>query len=226
MQKEKDNGDLLEIPHDSQIEKACISKNGDYRFINRDGAEIRGRFPENYFNYIDVYNSGVPVSADGKLLLLLNWEKGLFAFNSADGSEAWRFKKTKFKRVIPYPEYVLVLRQYCGIYQLDLSSGKELQFLSGPSAHNFWKLNSTEILVDSLKGRLCILEADTLQVVESFSSRQFNPTSCLSHVIRDAKLDGEKLIISGFREHPNMRKTEGSLEDFVTVLERRAADKD
>ena len=58
-----------------------------------------------------------------------------------------------------------------------------------------------------------------MQIIREYSKAITNPDKCKSHVIRNAWVDGSKLVIEGFEQYANMDYDNKVKTDFERVID-------
>lgn len=152
-----------------------------------------------------VYNEqfGIPISQDGKLLFVSSWEKGLTAYNTIASEKMWHFRSTRIMDVFSYTDFLVALRYGKALLKIDLTSGALLQELKSGTLEDIHRLDDKYFFADRLRGKYCVMDAMTMEIVKTYSPKVVNPWNCLSHVIRNAFLRDGRLYIEGFEDYPN-----------------------
>ena len=156
-----------------------------------------------------VYNDtlGFPVSEDGTMLFTTSWENGLTAYCIADGSVVWRYKRTRMKDIFTYPSYVIASRYGKSIIKYDLNTGEILAEMNSSTITKAWELPSPYILVEMIRGKLSVVNTETMTVVKAYKENTINPNHCLAQIILGYQLKDNVLSIYGFEEHPHYDHT-------------------
>ena len=157
----------------------------------------------------EVYNRrlGFPVSEDGTMLFTTSWENGLTAYRIADGSIVWRYKRTRMKNIFTYPSYVIASRYGKSIIKYDLNTGEILGEINSGTIEDVWKLTSPYILVEMIRGKLSVVNTETMTVVKVYKQDVINPNHCLAQIILGYQLKDNVLSIYGSEEYPNYDDT-------------------
>lgn len=153
----------------------------------------------------DIYNRlyGIPASKDGALIFKSEWDNGIYAVSTKNGEIIWHFKKKRITRIFVYQTYIVALQQNKAVIKIDVLSGKELAEIKSPSIEDAFQLFEPYVLVDRIKGYLCILDTNSMIVTKRYHKATYNPEACLSVVIKDAYVKDGLVYIEGFEEYPN-----------------------
>lgn len=149
----------------------------------------------------DVYQRqfGIPFSLDGKLMFYYSWEKGVEAISLETGVPIWKLRAKHAGRIAVYDTYIIVIQQEIAVLKVDIATGEILTRI-GCDAERRFDLEGPYQLVDSIRGKLSVLDTRDMTVRKKYSPLRINPNRLPSCVIREAKLEGNVLSISGFEE--------------------------
>ena len=147
----------------------------------------------------DGYNSqfGLPVSPDGKLLFVSSWDTGLHAYDIITGKEIWHFKSTRIKAVYTAETYVVAVRYGNSILKLNIADGSKIGELRSGTIECSFELSFPYVLIDTYRGKLSVIDMNTLTVARQYARTQINPINAISFMIREVSLKRNKLTISG-----------------------------
>jgi WD40 repeat protein len=167
------------------------------------------------------YNSqfGLPVSEDGRLLFVSSWEEGLFTYDIMSGAILWHLKDKKITSIVVYPSYIITQKFGASIIKLDINNGKILGEIKSGTIEMQFPLSGSYILVNSIKGKLSVVDTDKMLVAKNYSTKIVNPLDCLSLLIQDAQIQNEALMISGIEDYPNKRCESSSPKPFVRAID-------
>lgn len=145
------------------------------------------------------YNSqyGIPVSLDGKTLFVSSWETGVHAYNIDTGKEIWHFKSTRIMSVYASEAYVVAVRYGEAVLKLDIADGAKVGELRSGTIEASYELDFLHILVNTYRGKLSVIDMDSLSVVRQYPDSLINPYKAISFMIREVFLDRNKLTIAG-----------------------------
>jgi hypothetical protein len=143
---------------------------------------------------------GIPVSEDGRTLFISNWETGLFAYDIMSGSVVWHLKDCKITSIVVCQTYVVTQKFGTSIIKLDIGSGEILSEIKSGTIETQFFLNGSYILVNSIKGKLVVVDTDKMTVVKKYNPKVVNPSNSLSILIQNAVLDGNRLSIAGLED--------------------------
>ncbi len=146
------------------------------------------------------YNSqfGIPLSQSGELLFLGSWEKGLSAFETRTGKLSWHYKATRIMKIMLFDSYLVCVQYGKQLLKLNQQTGEVLGALQSGTIERAFRLSDSLILADKVRGKLSLVEADTLGIQKIYSKKEINPLGCLSQIIREATLQDGHLTIAGF----------------------------
>lgn len=181
----------------------------------RDGSISSFDMKTDIFNY----QYGIPASADGSMLFKGSWRDGIDAISTNNGTIVWHSNQKRIRRIFVYELYIIVISQGYALIKLDALTGEVIAEVKSTSIEDDFQLSDSCVLVDRIKGDLCVLDTEKMMVTKRYSHSQYNPRNCLSFIIRNAYLIDGKLLISGFEDYPNKDYSCLSQEIFVRVLE-------
>ena len=148
------------------------------------------------------YNSqyGIPVSEDGRILFVSSWEEGLFAYDIASGSVIWHLKTSRITSIVVHPTYVSTQKYGESIIKLSIDSGKVLSEIKSGTIETQFHLGGPHILVNSIKGKLSVVDTDKMLVTKKYRPKIVNPSNSLSIIIQNAVLEKNELTIFGLED--------------------------
>ena len=149
----------------------------------------------------DVYQRqfGIPFSLDGKLMFYYSWEKGVEAISLETGETVWKLRAKHAGRIAVYDTYIIVIQQEIAVLKVDIGTGEILARI-GCDAENRFDLEGPYQLIDSIRGKLSVLDTRDMTVRKKYSRDIVNPNHLPTCIIREAKLEGNVLSIFGFEE--------------------------
>jgi|GEM_PF-2093005 len=162
---------------------------------------------------------GMPVSDDGCKLFVSSWEKGLFAYDIMSGSVLWQLKDKKITSIVVHPTYVVTRKDETSIIKLDIESGKVLAEIKSGTIVSQFDLGGSYILVNSIKGKLSVVDTEKMLIIKKYSPKVVNPSNCLSMLIQNAVLKGNVLIVSGVEDYPNKEYGVSAPRPFERVID-------
>ena len=167
------------------------------------------------------YNSqfGIPVSDDGRILFVSSWEYGLFAYDIMSGSVLWQLKDKKITSIVVHPTYVVTRKDTSSIIKLKIENGEMLAEIRSGTIVQQFDLGGSYILVNSIRGKLSIIDTDKMLVVKKYASKIVNPSNCLSFLIQDAVLQDYELTISGVEEYPDKDYKASGQKYFSRIID-------
>ena len=147
---------------------------------------------------------GLSFSNDGRTVFTGNWDKGIYALDTASGEIIWHYKCTKVRELFAFSNYLVAMRFGDSLCKIDSTTGILLGRLSGSAFESCWQLDDKYILIESKYGKLCIVDTDLMQIVHKYGAPVFNPNGCIGLVIQNAWLKNGSVMISGIEEYDNV----------------------
>ena len=178
--------------------------------------------PPKEFNHIsfDGYNSqyGMPVSTDGSKLFIGSWEKtlngvkrGLRAYDIESGALLWRLNEGKIRNIFVYSDYLIAIQADVSVFKIDINSGEVLEKIkSGTIEQQFEVVGSPYIFVDSIGGKLSIVDPETMLVIKKYHRQ-------LPGFIKSVHLQDNILTVTVFRVHSNSDGSDSRSETSVVL---------
>ena len=169
----------------------------------------------------EVFNRqyGIPVSLDGKMLFLGSWEKGLTAYDTVTGEKKWRYRPARIRFIFVYSDFLVVCRGNASLLKIDLHTGEVLWEQKSGTLEHIYRLDDRYIYAETLRGKHCVLDVTTMEVVKKYPPKTVNPSNCLSHVIREAYLQEGRLYIEGFEDYPNRNYRDSCQSNFYREID-------
>lgn len=156
---------------------------------------------------IDGYNSqyGTPVDPSGKYILIGHWDyhDGLCCYDIHSDTLMWRKKLSKIRAIFTEKDYVIVTQASTAIHKLDLKTGEILGEIKSSSIENAHRIDCSHILVSWIKGKIGIIDIDTLEICKLYPQKVINPNDCLLQYTLNAYYENGQLILDGFEMYPN-----------------------
>jgi len=153
------------------------------------------------------YHYGLPVSADGFTLFYSDWDTGLHAYDIMSGTVRWHLKKKKIRGIFVYSDYLIALQAYTSVLKIDIASGEVLDEIKSGTLEKQFDLNGVHILVHSIRGKLSVLDPETMAIVKSYGSiyksKIINPLDSLSVMLLSAVLQDNTLTLTGWEKDPS-----------------------
>ncbi len=139
--------------------------------------------------YISVYNMGqfgIAVSPDGSMVFVQTWENGLFCFDAKTGERIWRTKSRRGITNIFVGDNTITAQLHEYAMQLiDIKTGEVIKEKRPCTSWGFNSLDNKHIICRVTARCWEIIEAETLEVKESFAHKVFtdNHTElCINHI--------------------------------------------
>ena len=153
--------------------------------------------------YINSYNMGqfgIAVTTDGKMVLAQTWENGLFCFDAKTGERIWRTKSRRGITNIFVGDNTITAQLHDYAMQLiDIKTGEVLKEKRPCTAWGFTTLDNQHIVCHVTAHKWEIIEAETLEVKESFTHKEFtgNHTDfCIKHI---SLCENGNIRVAGFQ---------------------------
>lgn len=185
----------LELRYSEETPSELASKSIAVHF--RNSLVYKWDFP---FNIAYIGQFGVSVSHDGKYIFVQSWESGLCCLNSQSGEKLWRTKsKRGITSVFVNKKTLLCCQHERAIQLLDISSGAVIKELR-TTAYDFTAIDAKRIVCHIYANKWCIIDADSLDILQSFSQEEFTGQRGACCVNSLVLLENTVLRVSGFRE--------------------------
>ena len=143
---------------------------------------------------------GIAASADGRYVFIQTWENGLFCLCSHTGTLLWRTEsKRGITNIYVNHDTILCHQRERALQLIDIHTGNVLQEKRPATSWGFTALDHKHILCQVSAKRWEIIDAQTLEVVESFTHKEFtggHTDYCIQSI---QLLDDGKLLIQGFK---------------------------
>lgn len=162
---------------------------------------------------------GIPISPDGMLLFVSSWEKGLTAYHTLTGEKIWHFRSTRIGTVLAYSNFLLAHRYCSALLRLDLSTGTLIQETKSGTIECIQRLDERYVFIDRLRGKYCVIDAETEEIYKNYPNKTVNPRNCWSLCIRTLFLEDGQLYAEGFEGYPNKDYNNEQQEDFYRMLD-------
>ncbi len=144
---------------------------------------------------------GIPFSLDGKLMFYYTWEKGVEAISLETDKTVWRLHAKHAGRIAVFESYLIVIQQGISVLKVDIATGQILARI-GCNVHHRFDLIGPYQLIDSIRGRVSVLDTRDMSIRKKYPEERINPNHLPTCIIREAELTGEILTISGFENQP------------------------
>lgn len=152
--------------------------------------------------YLQQYS--VPISEDGTIMYVSDWNKGLTAYDTRSGNEIWRIKRPHIRMTHLFSDYGVTLQTGKSLIQFDCQTGAVRKTLGGEKAGKAIKgmyfLKDEMVLVYWYLGSACIIDCRSMTVKERIDPAVLNPHDCYSLAILNAYVKGNKVIVSGWEQ--------------------------
>lgn len=188
---------------------------GKCRIVFQDGMEKEYAF---CFDAVYLSQFGAPISDDGRLLFISDWERGLSVFDTYTGEQRWHYKVTRIGKVLVFPSFVLAEKLNERLIQFNIRTGEVMNQIKSGTIEELFYLTEKEVLVCSVRGKVSVVDAATLRIIKCYSNKETNPSDCLSQVIRDARLVDGEIVLYGFESCAHRNFNDRTKVDFQRVL--------
>ena len=170
------------------------------------------------FDAVYLSQFGAPISDDGRLLFISDWEHGLSVFDTYTGEQCWHYKATRIGKVLVFPSFVLAEKLNERLIQFNIRTGEVMNQIKSGTIEELFYLTEKEVLVCSVRGKVSVIDAATLRIIKCYSNKETNPSDCLSQVIRDARLVDGEIVLYGFESCAHRNFNDRTKVDFQRVL--------
>jgi len=186
------------------------------------------RPPKKLSVILNSYHSqyGIPVSNDGRKLFIGYWEKrlddfkkGLQAYDIESGSMIWRVNEEKIRSIFVYSDYLVTVSASNSILKINIDSGEVLGQIKSTTIEIAYDLGFPYVAVDTISGKLSIIDVENMLVVKAYSKKTVNPSNCLSCVIQDVIRKDNMLTVIGFEDYPQMNYSSSDQKDFNRIID-------
>lgn len=153
---------------------------------------------KHFGSYIDQF--GIAVSNDGAKVFAQTWEMGLFCLDAKTGERIWRTKSRRgITNIFVNDDTIAVQLHDYAMQLLDMNTGEVIKEKRPATAWGFTSLDNKYIICQVTAKRWEIIEAETLEVKESFTHKSFtdNHTDfCVNHI---SLCENGTICVRGFR---------------------------
>lgn len=193
MRVERINGGFITFVENCIVERVVCKygENATVIFCNHPPKELKIVECSSYQSQF-----GTPVSHDGNTLFVSSWEKGLYAYDIPSGKLLWRLKGARMTEISVYPSYLVVLQSDKAIHKIDISDGQLLATIKSGTILRHYKLIDSFVLVNSVRGKLSLLDTKQMEIIKQYSKKIFDPANYPATLLR-AELHKNQLIIHG-----------------------------
>lgn len=186
----------------------CVSGELDRKTYKSSPAKITVKYKtgESYTwetTYIDSYNLGqfgIAISNDGTMVFAQTWECGMFCLDAKTGNRIWRTKSKRGITDIFVGDNTITAQLHDYSMQLiDINTGEVIKEKRPSTAWGFITLDNRYILCRVTARKWEIIEAETMEVKETFTNKEFmggHTDFCVKEV---EICDDGRLHITGFK---------------------------
>ena len=141
---------------------------------------------------------GISVSYDGRFVFFQTWECGLFAIDAKTGDEIWKTKSRRGITDIYVNKDTLVCCQHEKALQLlNINTGEVIKEMK-TTDWGFNSIDKAHIICHIKANQWCLIDAEKLEVLETFSHRMFTDGHT-DYVVQSINAEDGKLHIRGFK---------------------------
>ena len=206
---------FLQEYNNPYIKEVMFYYTGNCRIKFQNGIEKEYTF---CFDAVYLSQFGAPISDDGRLLFISDWEHGLSVFDTDTGEQCWHYKATRIGKVLVFPSFVLAEKFNERLIQFDIRTGKVMNQIKSGTIEELFYLTEKEVLVCSVRGKVSLVDAATLHIIKCYSNKETNPSDCLSQVIRDARMVDGEIVLYGFESCSHRNFNDRTKVDFQRAL--------
>lgn len=128
--------------------------------------------------YIDAYNMeqfGIAVTPDGNMIFAQTWTNGMFCLNAQTGERIWKTKSRRgITNIFVGDNTVTAQLHNYAMHLIDIKTGEVLKEKRPCTAWGFETLDNRYIACQVTARKWEILEAETLEVIKTFTDKEFN----------------------------------------------------
>lgn len=142
---------------------------------------------------------GIAASEDGNLLFQGNWyaKDGLIAYDIVEDRLKWKMNLSHVSDIVVYNETLVVALREKKILQINTSDCSVVRELQSGTIERIFQMDKKRALIDRVKGKLCVVDLGSLEVISSFPNRIVNPGHFLSLMIHSAHFENDAVVIEG-----------------------------
>ena len=158
------------------------------------------RWKTKYINGYNMGQFGIAVSPDGETVFAQTWENGLFCFDAKTGERIWRTRSRRGITNIFVGDSTITAQLHDHAMQLiDIKTGEVIREKRPCTAWGFTALDARHIVCQVTARRWEIIEAETLEVKESFTHKVFTDNHvdfCINHI---SLCENGNIRVAGFQ---------------------------
>lgn len=152
--------------------------------------------PECVESYL--YQFGISVSFDGRFVFCQTWERGLHALDAKTGDNIWKTKSRRgVTNIFVNADSVLCCQHEKALQLLDINNGEVIEELK-TTAWGFTSIDKAHIVCRISADKWCLIESATLDILETFSNREFTDGHT-DYVVQTIDIIDGKLHVRGFK---------------------------
>lgn len=145
-----------------------------------------------------LWQFGISVSYDGRFIFCQTWEQGLYALDAKKGDVIWKTKSRRgITNIFINADSVLCCQHEKALQLLDINNGEVIKELR-TTAWGFKDIDNEHIVCRIRKDQWCLIESDTLDILETFSDCEFTDGHP-DYVIQTINIIDGKLHVCGFK---------------------------
>ena len=166
--------------------------------------------------YVSIY--GVPLSADGSVMFVGDWNNGLIALDTRSGKELWRLKKRHIRSTLIFSDYGVTVQSEKALIQFDPQTGAILNTINGGLIDKMYFLKDELVLIYRHKGSACIVDCRSMRVVKRIDPRILDPYECLSFCLLNVHIENNQVIATGWESGSRAEKKFKPKHNFERVI--------
>ena len=145
-----------------------------------------------------LYQFGVSVSYDGRFVFCQTWDRGLYALDAKTGDIIWKTKSRRgVTNIFINADSVLCCQHEKALQLLDINNGEVFKELK-TTAWGFESIDKAHIVCRIRANEWCLIESTTLDIVETFSNREFTDGHT-DYVVQTIDIVDGKIHVCGFK---------------------------
>jgi hypothetical protein len=147
---------------------------------------------------------GLPISGDGKIVIVNVMYQGLYAYGTFTGEQLWKTRGGKFRHIFSVGDEFVVLRDSESLSKRRFSDGALIAELRNRYFVTAKGVDNRYVLIKNMTSGFCLGLVDMLsmQIVKQYAGEILNPRHCYSVIIQDAFTKENQLFISGVEDYP------------------------
>lgn len=188
----------ITIFNGTAIEKICINDEITVLSVYYRNGEI-AYWPCKWLSSY-LFQFGIAVSTDGRYVFIQTWENGMFCLDSHTGEVIWRTEsKRGITNIFVNEDTILCHQHERALQLLDMHTGQVIKEKRPATAWGFDALDYRYIICQVTARRWEIINAQTLEVAETFTHKDFTNGHTDYCICDIALTDDGRIQVTGFK---------------------------